>query len=112
MILVSNKYGISVDDYQYISGEIYYDKNEKACLRKTRYFTRLEKALEDIAERNIKDDLKEKDCSLYEAMDVVKTHYDHMSNVIDEFRKRLEIVPISYKTVSDCEEESSCSKME
>lgn len=103
MILVSNKYGVSVNDHQYISGEIYYDKNEKACLRKTRYFTRLEKALEDIAERETKDDLKEKDCSLQAAIDTVRYHYSHMANLMESFRESLEIGP---------KEESSCSKME
>ena len=79
MIKVTDKYGITVDEYNYVSGKIYTykDKNGVECsvLQKPRYFNTLCGAIKDTANRCAKESLMEVDVSLLEAADIVAGVY-------------------------------------
>ena len=90
MIKVNENYGITVDDYQYISGRIYYSKKEeREVIQKPRYYSKITSALEDIAEREARDRLQEKDMSLIEAIETIKQVYSEVSQKLDEIQQSI-----------------------
>lgn len=90
MIKVNENYGIVVDDYQYIGGRIYYSKKEgREVIQKPRYYSRLTSALEDIAEREARDRLQEKDMSLIEAIKTIKQVYSEVSKKLEEIQQSI-----------------------
>lgn len=90
MIKVSENYGITVDDYQYISGRIYYSKKEeREVIQKPRYYSKITSALEDIAEREARDRLQEKDMSLLEAIETIKKVYSEVSQKLEEIQQSI-----------------------
>lgn len=68
MIYIDENFGIMVDDYNYITGEVYKKSDGKILLRKTRYLPTLSSAIMDVANRTAKIRLQEKDMSLYDAV--------------------------------------------
>lgn len=90
MIKVNENYGITVDDYQYISGRIYYSKKEeREVIQKPRYYSKITSALEDIAEREARDRLQEKDMSLIEAIETIKQVYSEVSQKLEEIQQSI-----------------------
>lgn len=95
MIKVNENYGIVVDDYQYIGGRIYYSKKEgREVIQKPRYYSRLTSALEDIAEREAKDRLRERDMSLLEAIETIRQVYSEVSQKLDEIQQSISKIEI------------------
>ena len=95
MIKVNESYGIIVDDYQYISGRIYYSKKQgREVIQKPRYYSRLTSALEDIAEREARDRMQEKDMSLLEAIETIKQVYLEVSQKLDEIQRSISKIEI------------------
>ena len=90
MIKVNENYGITVDDYQYVSGRIYYSKKEeREVIQKPRYYSKITSALEDIAEREARDRLQEKDMSLLEAIETIKKVYSEVSRKLEEIQQSI-----------------------
>lgn len=95
MIKVNENYGIIVDDYQYIGGRIYYSKKGgREVIQKPRYYSRLTSALEDIAEREERDRMQEKDMSLLEAIETIKQVYLEVSQKLDEIQRSISKIEI------------------
>ena len=95
MIKVNESYGIIVDDYQYIGGRIYYSKKQgREVIQKPRYYSRLTSALEDIAERETRDRMQEKDMSLLEAIETIKQVYLEVSQKLDEIQRSISKIEI------------------
>lgn len=95
MIKVNESYGIIVDDYQYIGGRIYYSKKAgREVIQKPRYYSRLTSALEDIAEREARDRMQEKDMSLLEAIETIKQVYLEVSQKLDEIQRSISKIEI------------------
>ena len=89
MIKLTDSYGISVDDYNFISGKIYTGKDGKTVLIRTRYFSTLPRAIEDIAKRVCMGRLQDKDLDLLEAAQVIQNTYKEFSEKISDLEKRL-----------------------
>ena len=85
MIYIDENFGITVDDYNYITGEVYKKSDGKILLRKTRYFSALSGAIMDVANRTAKIRLQEKDMSLYDAVSC-------LNNVYREFEDKLSML--------------------
>lgn len=95
MIKVNENYGIIVDDYQYIGGRIYYSKKVgREVIQKPRYYSRLTSALEDIAEREARDRMQEKDMSLLEAIETIKQVYLEVSQKLDKIQRSISKIEI------------------
>lgn len=84
MIHVTDKYGIRVDKFQYISGLIRKDKKGRELLTDCRYFSKITNAFKDIAERTVKDTLSDSDMSLKEAIETIDSIYSEFDKKMDD----------------------------
>lgn len=91
MIKVTDTYAISVDEYNYTTGKIYTDKEGKSILIKTRYFSSLFGAIEDIFNRVTRDRLQGVDYNLFEATKVIQESAKEFSEILSKLRKELSL---------------------
>lgn len=90
MIEITEKYAIEIDSYNYITGIISHDKkNNKTFLTNRKYFTTIYSAIDDIAERTLKDKIKNLNLNLNEAVKEIKDTYSKFSKKLDQLEKFL-----------------------
>lgn len=87
MIEVYKDWVIDVDSRQYITGKRYRDKKGNVSMSNQRYFRTLSHAVADIAERVSKERLQDKDMSLKEAVEVLRSTYEEFGAKVDELCK-------------------------
>ena len=87
MIEVYKDWVIAVDSRQYITGKRYRDKKGDVSLGDQRYFRTLSQAVADIAERVSKERLQNKNMSLKEAVEVLRSTYEEFGAEVDELCK-------------------------
>ena len=84
MIKINDTYGIDVDSRCFITGKIGLDKKKnKPILLNPRYFTTMSAAINDIADREVKEQLSGVDCSLMDAIHIMETLYDAFSKKLN-----------------------------
>ena len=87
MIEVYKDWVIAVDSRQYITGKRYRDTKGDVSLSNQRYFRTLSQAVADIPERVSKERLQNKNMSLKEAVEVLRSTYEEFGAEVDELCK-------------------------
>lgn len=90
MIKVIDKYAIEVGNHCYTTGKIFHDKKtDKDILMNTGYHSFITGAISDIAERTARDRLYDKNLTLRQALEEIKSVYYEFSNKIDDLTNQL-----------------------
>lgn len=84
MIDVGEGWVIDVDKYQYIAGKKKLYKDGKFGILDPHYVRTLSAAIADICERSAKERLQDKDMSLKEAVEVLRSTYEEFGAKVDE----------------------------
>ena len=89
MIKVSEKFGIEVDANSYITGKITINKKNEEKLTSCRYFQNIYNALQDIADRECKEQISDVTL-LREALEIIAKTYKKYYNLLDDLKKEIE----------------------
>jgi hypothetical protein len=91
MIKVTDKYGIEVDERNYIVGKICTNKEGEVYLTDKTYHDKITSAISKIAKRTAKEELSCGDYSLDEAVMKIARVYDRFSDMVEELENMLVI---------------------
>ena len=105
MIKVNNVYGIDVNSYCYVIGEMVTNKDGKITLQNAHYFSDFESCLTDVYRRMKKKRLSKKDMELKETIKEIKELQKEFIELTKELRDVYHEFGVKNSVVCDIDDE-------